>query len=41
MRGAWPDWFALGRVALISLALYALGSLLITRLTPRYVKLPT
>jgi lipopolysaccharide transport system permease protein len=41
MRGEWPDWFALGRVALISLALYALGSLLITRLTPRYVKLPT
>jgi len=41
MRGEWPDWFALGRVALISLVLYALGSLLITRLTPRYVKLPT
>jgi lipopolysaccharide transport system permease protein len=41
MRGEWPDWFALGRVALISLALYAFGSLLITRLTPRYVKLPT
>ena len=41
MRGEWPDWLALGRVALISLVLYALGSLLITRLTPRYVKLPT
>lgn len=41
MRAQWPNWFALGRVALISLALYALGTFLITRLTPRYVKLPT
>jgi len=41
MHAQWPNWIALGRVALISLALYALGSLLITRLTPRYVKLPT
>jgi len=40
MHAQWPNWAALGRVALISLALYALGSLLITRLTPRYVKLP-
>lgn len=39
MYARWPDWAALGRVALISLALYALGSFLITRLTPRYVKL--
>src|SRR5215471_15406670 len=41
MRGQWPDWFALGRVALISLVLYAFGAWLIERLTPRYVKLPT
>jgi lipopolysaccharide transport system permease protein len=41
MRAQWPDWYALGRVALISLALYAFGTFLITRLTPRYVKLPT
>ena len=39
MYARWPDWAALGRVALISLALYALGSFLIARLTPRYVKL--
>jgi lipopolysaccharide transport system permease protein len=39
MYARWPDWTALGRVALISLALYALGSFLIARLTPRYVKL--
>jgi len=36
----WPDWFALGRVALISLVLYAFGALLIQWLHPRYVKLP-
>jgi lipopolysaccharide transport system permease protein len=41
IHAQWPNWFALGRVAVISLALYALGSYLITRLTPRYVKLPT
>jgi lipopolysaccharide transport system permease protein len=41
MRGEWPDWFGLGRVALISLVLYAFGAWLIQRLTPRYVKLPT
>jgi lipopolysaccharide transport system permease protein len=41
IRAQWPDWWALGRVALISLALYAFGTFLITRLTPRYVKLPT
>ncbi|MGA9334829.1 MAG: ABC transporter permease [Rudaea sp.] len=41
MYARWPDWFALGRVTLISLALYAFGSFLIARLTPRYVKLPT
>jgi lipopolysaccharide transport system permease protein len=41
MHGAWPNWYALGKVALISLALYALGAWLIERLTPRYVKLPT
>ncbi|MDR3389391.1 MAG: ABC transporter permease [Rudaea sp.] len=39
MYARWPDWAALGRVALISFVLYALGSFLITRLTPRYVKL--
>jgi lipopolysaccharide transport system permease protein len=41
MHARWPDWIALGRVTLISLALYAFGSWLIGRLTPRYVKLPT
>ncbi len=41
MHARWPDWFALGRVALISLALYAFGAFLIARMTPRYVKLPT
>jgi lipopolysaccharide transport system permease protein len=41
MHARWPDWIALGRVALISLALYAFGAFLIARLTPRYVKLPT
>ena len=41
IHAQWPNWFALGRVALISLALYAFGALLIARLTPRYVKLPT
>ena len=41
VRGQWPNWASLGRVALISLALYALGAWLIQRLTPRYVKLPT
>lgn len=37
----WPDWVALGRVTLISAALYVFGAVLIARLTPRYVKLPT
>jgi lipopolysaccharide transport system permease protein len=41
LHARWPDWAALGRVALISLALYALGALLIRRWTARYVKLPT
>ena len=41
IRGEWPDWAALAQVALISIALYALGAWLIARLTPRYVKLPT
>jgi lipopolysaccharide transport system permease protein len=41
MHARWPDWVALSRVALISLALYAFGGLLIVRWTPRYVKLPT
>jgi lipopolysaccharide transport system permease protein len=41
MHGRWPDWLALGRIALISLALYAFGALLIRRWTTRYVKLPT
>jgi lipopolysaccharide transport system permease protein len=40
LHARWPDWFALGRVALISLALYAFGAFLIQRLTPRFVKLP-
>jgi lipopolysaccharide transport system permease protein len=39
MYARWPDWIALGRVAMISLALYAFGAFLIARLTPRYVKL--
>ena len=41
MYARWPDWFALGRVTLISLAFFALGAYLIQRYTPRYVKLPT
>jgi len=41
LYGRWPDWFALGRVALISLALYAFGAYLVARLQARYVKLPT
>ena len=41
IHAQWPNWSALGRVALVSLALYAFGAYLITRLTPRYVKLPT
>ena len=41
MHGAWPNWSALGVVALISLALYIGASLLLMRLTPRYVKLPS
>lgn len=41
LSARWPDWVALGRVALISLALYAFGAFLIARLQPRYVKLPT
>ena len=41
MHAQWPNWAALGRVALISLALFAFGAVLIQRLTPRYVKLPT
>jgi ABC-type polysaccharide/polyol phosphate export permease len=40
MHGHWPDWGALARVGAISLALLAFGSFLISRLTPRYVKLP-
>jgi len=36
----WPDWSALGRVALISLALYAFGAWLVARMQARYVKLP-
>ncbi|HSN01241.1 MAG TPA: ABC transporter permease [Rudaea sp.] len=41
MYARWPDWIALGRVTLISLAFFALGTYLIQRYTPRYVKLPT
>jgi lipopolysaccharide transport system permease protein len=40
MYGHWPDWAALARVGAISVVLLAFGSFLITRLTPRYVKLP-
>jgi len=40
LHARWPDWLALGRVALISLALYAFGAWLVARLHPRYVKLP-
>jgi lipopolysaccharide transport system permease protein len=41
IHAQWPNWVALGGVALASLALYAFGTYVITRLTPRYVKLPT
>ncbi|MDE2258453.1 MAG: ABC transporter permease, partial [Xanthomonadaceae bacterium] len=41
MHARWPIWIALGRVAVISLALFALGTYLIQRNSPRYVKLPT
>jgi len=41
LHARWPDWFALGRVALISLALYAFGALLVGRMHHRYVKLPS
>jgi lipopolysaccharide transport system permease protein len=41
MHAQWPDWFALGRVALVSFALFAFGAWLVARWTPRYVKLPT
>jgi lipopolysaccharide transport system permease protein len=41
MHGRWPNWNALGVVTLIALAMYALATLLLARLTPRYVKLPT
>jgi lipopolysaccharide transport system permease protein len=40
MYARWPDWIGLGRVTLISLALFAFGAFLIQRFTPRYVKLP-
>jgi lipopolysaccharide transport system permease protein len=40
MYARWPDWIGLGRVTLISLALFAFGAILIHRFTPRYVKLP-
>jgi len=40
MHGQWPDWGALGMVALISVGLYAAAIVLLARLTPRYVKLP-
>jgi lipopolysaccharide transport system permease protein len=41
MHARWPDWASLGRVALMSMLLYAFGVWLIERLTPRYVKLPS
>lgn len=41
MHAQWPDWFALARVTLVSLALFAFGAWLVARWTPRYVKLPT
>ena len=41
MHGQWPNWYALGRVTVISLALYAFGVWLISRLHHRFVKLPT
>jgi lipopolysaccharide transport system permease protein len=40
MHGQWPDWAALARVGAISVVLLAFGSFLVSRLTPRYVKLP-
>lgn len=39
LHARWPDWYSLTRVTLISLVLYAIGMLLITRLTPRFTKL--
>ncbi|HEX6834340.1 MAG TPA: ABC transporter permease [Rudaea sp.] len=39
LHGAWPDWFALARVGVISLVLYAIGALIIAQLTPRYAKM--
>lgn len=41
LHARWPDWIALGEVALISLVLYTFGAWFIERMTPRYVKLPT
>ncbi len=41
MHAQWPDWSALGRVALISLALYGIALFSIQRLAVRYVKLAT
>ena len=41
MRGEWPNWIDLGEVAAISSLLYVAALLLIARLTPRYVKLPS
>ena len=34
-----PDWSALARVGVISIAFYTIGALLISRLTPRFAKL--
>jgi lipopolysaccharide transport system permease protein len=39
MHGQWPDWIALGRVSLISLAVCLFGALIVARLAPRYPKL--
>lgn len=39
MHGQWPDWFALGKVSLVSIAVCLLGAFVVTGLAPRYPKL--
>lgn len=39
MHGQWPDWIALGKVALISAATCLAGMAIVLKLSPRYPKL--
>ncbi len=39
MHGQWPDWVALGKVSLVSIAVCLLGAFVVTALAPRYPKL--